>query len=53
MKKHQISFVIPPGRLVRRRATELYGRDTPFRPKVEANKRAYRRQAKHPGQPPD
>jgi stalled ribosome alternative rescue factor ArfA len=32
----------------RRRAVELYSRDTPFRPRVEKSKTSYRRQAKHP-----
>ena len=32
----------------RRRAVELYSRDTPFRPKVEQSKLAYKRKSKHP-----
>jgi hypothetical protein len=32
----------------RRRAVELYSRDTPFRPKVEQSKLAYKRKPKHP-----
>ena len=32
----------------RRRAVELYSRDTPFRPKVEQSKLAYKRKYKHP-----
>jgi len=41
-----ISFVIelPPQR---RRAVELYSRDTPFRHRVEQSKTQYRRRAKH------
>jgi len=31
----------------RRRAVELYSRDTPFRPKVEQNKTVYNRRVKH------
>lgn len=31
----------------RRRAVELYSRDTPFRPKVERPKTVYQRQPKH------
>jgi len=32
----------------RRRAVELYGRDTPFRPKQERLRTAYNRKVKHP-----
>ena len=32
----------------RRRAVELYGRDTPFRPRSERNRMAYNRKSKHP-----
>jgi hypothetical protein len=31
----------------RRRAVELYGRDTPFKPKIEQNKTVYNRRVKH------
>jgi stalled ribosome alternative rescue factor ArfA len=31
----------------RRRAVELYSRDTPFRPKVEQNRTVYNRKVKH------
>jgi len=31
----------------RRRAVELYSRDTPFRPKVERSKTVYNRKVKH------
>ena len=31
----------------RRRAVELYSRDTPFKPKVEQNKTVYNRKVKH------
>lgn len=31
----------------RRRAVELYSRDTPFRPRVEKSKLAYQRTPKH------
>jgi len=31
----------------RRRAVELYGRDTPFRPKQERSRIAYTRKIKH------
>ena len=31
----------------RRRAVELYSRDTPFKPKVEQNRTVYNRKVKH------
>lgn len=31
----------------RRRAVELYSRDTPFKPKIEQNKTVYNRKVKH------
>ncbi|MFZ8959525.1 MAG: hypothetical protein ACO2ZI_07390 [Paracoccaceae bacterium] len=33
----------------RRRAVELYGRDTPFRARTERNRMAYNRKPKHRG----
>jgi stalled ribosome alternative rescue factor ArfA len=41
-----VSFVIELPR-PRRRAVELYSRDTPFRHRVEQNKTQYRRRPKH------
>ena len=41
-----ISFVIELPRQ-RRRAVELYSRDTPFRGRVEQSKTQYRRRPKH------
>ena len=41
-----MSFVIELPRQ-RRRAVELYSRDTPFRPKVERVKTVYNRKVKH------
>ena len=41
-----ISFVIELPRQ-RRRAVELYSRDSPFRGRVEQSKTQYRRRAKH------
>jgi hypothetical protein len=31
----------------RRRAVELYSRDTPFKPKIEQNRTVYNRKVKH------
>jgi hypothetical protein len=41
-----LSFTIQLPRQ-RRRAVELYSRDTPFKPKVERNKTVYNRKSKH------
>ena len=41
-----LTFVLQLPRL-RRRAVELYSRDTPFKPKVERVKTVYNRKAKH------
>lgn len=41
-----LSFTVELPRL-RRRALELYSRDTPFRPKQERNRVAYNRKSKH------
>ena len=41
-----LSFTIELPRQ-RRRAVELYGRDTPFRPRQERNRMAYNRKVKH------
>jgi len=42
--KNIIQFRVPRQR---RRAVELYDADTPFRPKVEQNRKAYQRRTKH------
>lgn len=42
-----LSFVVDLPRH-RRRAVELYSRDTPFKPKSERNRMVYRRKIKHP-----
>lgn len=42
-----LSFTVELPRL-RRRAVELYSRDTPFRPKQERNRVVYNRKVKHP-----
>jgi hypothetical protein len=42
-----LSFTIELPRQ-RRRAVELYSRDTPFRPKAEKSKIVYNRKIKHP-----
>jgi len=42
-----LSFTIELPRQ-RRRAVELYSRDTPFKPKTEKSRVAYNRKAKHP-----
>ena len=42
-----LSFTIELPRQ-RRRAVELYSRDTPFRPKTEKSRVAYNRKIKHP-----
>ena len=41
-----VSFVIQLPRQ-RRRAVELYSRDTPFKPRVEKSQRVYTRRVKH------
>ena len=41
-----VSFVIQLPRQ-RRRAVELYSRDTPFKPRVEQSRVAYTRRVKH------
>ena len=41
-----LSFTIQLPRQ-RRRAVELYSRDTPFKPKVEQNRTVYNRKVKH------
>lgn len=41
-----LSFTVELPRL-RRRAVELYSRDTPFRPKQERNRVTYNRKIKH------
>ena len=43
-----LSFVIQLPRQ-RRRAVELYSRDTPFRSRTEKSRVQYQRRAKHPG----
>ena len=42
-----LSFTIELPRQ-RRRAVELYSRDTPFKPKTEKSRIAYNRKPKHP-----
>ena len=42
-----LSFTIDLPRQ-RRRAVELYSRDTPFKPKTEKSRGAYNRKTKHP-----
>jgi hypothetical protein len=42
-----LSFTIDLPRQ-RRRAVELYSRDTPFKPKTEKSRVAYNRKTKHP-----
>lgn len=42
-----LSFTVDVPRR-RRRAVELYSRDTPFRPRTERNRVLYRRKIKHP-----
>lgn len=42
-----ITFVLQMPRL-RRRAVELYARDTPFKGRVEKSKIVYNRKIKHP-----
>lgn len=37
----------------RRRAVELYSRDTPFRPRQERSRTVYNRKIKHPGRHAD
>jgi hypothetical protein len=41
-----VSFVIQLPRQ-RRRAVELYSRDTPFKPRVEQSRKVYTRRVKH------
>lgn len=43
-----LAFVVPVPR-ARRRAVELYSRDTPFRARTERDRRAYVRRPKHRG----
>ena len=46
MTMNTLSFIVELPRR-RRRAVELYGRDTPFRPRQEQNRMAYNRKVKH------
>jgi hypothetical protein len=43
--KQTITVKVPR---IKRRCVELYGRDTPFRPKVVESKRRYQRHSKNP-----
>lgn len=42
-----LSFTVELPRRRRRRAVELYSRDTPFKPKAEKSKVVYNRKIKH------
>jgi stalled ribosome alternative rescue factor ArfA len=44
MKLQNIQFKVPRQR---RRCVELYAHDTPFRQRVERNRKLYQRQVKH------
>lgn len=45
MKNLSFTVVVPRSR---RRAVELYQRDTPFRPRAERSRVTYNRKVKHP-----
>jgi uncharacterized protein YfaQ (DUF2300 family) len=49
MKKNTLSFVVKAPQSRTRAHMVLFTKDTPFRPQRVDNKKAYRRQDKHPG----